>query len=92
MLGQLIRKVQIQKIPFQGQFSRRLGLLLFEALPRGGVLARNGRDRNVCAVAKVNAWRIDPLEVPGAFAKLRFWRNTTGAGLRTNQKAVLLKG
>lgn len=40
----------------------------------------------------VNSWRIDPLEVPGYYARLRFWRNTTVAKLLPSQKAVLLKG
>jgi len=40
----------------------------------------------------VNAWRHDPLEVPGMYAPLRFWRDTPIAGLKSHQKAVLLKG
>lgn len=40
----------------------------------------------------VNAWRHDPLEVPGVYAPLRFWRNTSVSMLRPNQKGVLLKG
>eukprot|EP00438_Fugacium_kawagutii_P001343 Skav226327 [mRNA] locus=scaffold3301:697255:705085:- [translate_table: standard] len=40
----------------------------------------------------VNAWRNDALEVPGAYGKLRVWRNTTVASLQPSQKAVLLKG
>ncbi|CAJ1357358.1 unnamed protein product [Effrenium voratum] len=40
----------------------------------------------------VNAWRHDALVVPGAYAKLRVWRNTSVAQLLPHQKAVLLKG
>eukprot|EP00931_Biecheleriopsis_adriatica_P005993 TRINITY_DN107463_c0_g1_i1.p1 TRINITY_DN107463_c0_g1~~TRINITY_DN107463_c0_g1_i1.p1 ORF type:complete len:738 (+),score=113.50 TRINITY_DN107463_c0_g1_i1:35-2215(+) len=40
----------------------------------------------------VNAWRVDPLEVPGIYANLRVWRDTPIASLQTHQKAVLLKG
>src|SRR5262245_7699028 len=37
----------------------------------------------------VNAWRNDPLIVPAEYAKLRFWRNTEVAQLRTGERAVL---
>eukprot|EP00435_Cladocopium_sp_Y103_P041113 s1509_g11.t1 len=40
----------------------------------------------------VNAWRNDALEIPGAYSKLRVWRNTTVASLLPHQKAILLKG
>ena len=40
----------------------------------------------------VNAWRNDPLIVPGEYAHLRFWRNTEVAMLKRDEKAVLLKG
>jgi hypothetical protein len=40
----------------------------------------------------VNAWRNDPLVVPGEFAKLRFWRNTEVANLKPGQSAVLGHG
>lgn len=40
----------------------------------------------------VNAWRNDPLIVPGEYAPLRFWRNTDVAGLQPTERAVLLKG
>jgi hypothetical protein len=37
----------------------------------------------------VNAWRNDPLIVPGEFAKLRFWRHTEVAKLQPGDQAVL---
>jgi hypothetical protein len=40
----------------------------------------------------VNAWRNDPLIVPGAYARLRFWRNTAVRALRGNARVVMLKG
>jgi hypothetical protein len=40
----------------------------------------------------VNAWRNDPLVVPAEFSKLRFWRNTEVARLRTGESAVLGDG
>lgn len=40
----------------------------------------------------VNSWRNDALEIPGAYAKLRVWRNTTVASLLPHQRAILLKG
>jgi hypothetical protein len=40
----------------------------------------------------VNAWRNDPLVVPAAYAKLRFWRNTEVARLKPGEQAVLGDG
>lgn len=40
----------------------------------------------------VNAWRNDPLVVPAAYGKLRFWRNTDMAKLEEGESAVLLRG
>ncbi len=40
----------------------------------------------------MNAWRNDPLVVPGEYARLRFWRHTDVAKLRFNDSKVLLGG
>jgi len=40
----------------------------------------------------VNAWRHDALEVPSAFSKLRFWRNTSIQNLANGQKKVIKPG
>merc|ERR1740121_2543399 len=63
---------------------------------------RDGRDINpeganpenavTGTIFTANAWRNDPLVVPGAYAELRFWRHTAVAALRPSQRAVLLKG
>eukprot|EP00929_Paragymnodinium_shiwhaense_P063240 TRINITY_DN31603_c0_g5_i1.p1 TRINITY_DN31603_c0_g5~~TRINITY_DN31603_c0_g5_i1.p1 ORF type:complete len:746 (+),score=133.22 TRINITY_DN31603_c0_g5_i1:153-2390(+) len=56
--------------------------------PQGG----NPENSLTGTLFTVNAWRNDPLEVPGVYAPLRFWRDTEVAKLRPSQKAVLLKG
>lgn len=40
----------------------------------------------------INAWRNDPLVVPGRYARLRQWRNTKLATLMPNERAVLFRG
>eukprot|EP01063_Lacrimia_lanifica_P016020 TRINITY_DN22647_c0_g1_i1.p1 TRINITY_DN22647_c0_g1~~TRINITY_DN22647_c0_g1_i1.p1 ORF type:complete len:779 (+),score=219.29 TRINITY_DN22647_c0_g1_i1:78-2414(+) len=40
----------------------------------------------------VNAWRNDALVVPYPYTRLRFWRHTPLAALKSGQSAVLLKG
>jgi hypothetical protein len=40
----------------------------------------------------VNAWRNDPLIVPAAYGRHRFWRNTSVAKLGANESAVLGSG
>jgi hypothetical protein len=41
------------------------------------------------SIFTVNAWRNDPLIVPAEFAKLRFWRHTEVAQLKSGDSAVL---
>lgn len=40
----------------------------------------------------INAWRNDPLVVPGRYARLRQWRLTKLATLMPNEKAILFRG
>jgi hypothetical protein len=40
----------------------------------------------------INAWRNDPLVVPGRYARLRQWRSTDIHGLSPDQRAILFRG
>lgn len=40
-------------------------------------------------VATVGPYRLDPLEVPGPYGRMRFWRNTTVSGMRPQETTVL---
>lgn len=40
----------------------------------------------------INAWRNDPLVVPGRYARLRQWRSTSVAKLMPNERAVIFRG
>ncbi|MDP9374980.1 MAG: DUF4082 domain-containing protein, partial [Chloroflexota bacterium] len=62
--------------------------------PRFSPPSNGGRPENALSgtIFTVNTFRNDPLEVPAEYAKLRFWRNTSVAGLAPGATATLPEG